>query len=51
MTIILMVIGICKLLGINSFQYLSAVLTEMPKRKDNDIDNLLPLNWKPPLKN
>jgi hypothetical protein len=51
MAIIFTVIGTCKLLGINSFQYLSAVLAEMPKRKNNDIEDLMPWNWKPLLKN
>ena len=47
--VILTVIGTCKLLSINSFQYLSLVLSEMPKRLDRDIDDLLPWNWKPQL--
>ena len=45
--VLLTIIGTCKLLGINSFQYLAHVLSEMPKRMDRDIDDLLPWNWKP----
>jgi len=49
MGVLLTIIGTCKLLGINSFQYLAHVLTELPKRMDHDIDDLLPWNWKPQL--
>ena len=45
--VILTIIGTCKLLAINSFQYLAYVLSEMPKRMDHDIGDLLPWNWKP----
>ncbi len=49
MGIILTIIGTCKLLGINSFKYLAYVLSEMPRRMDRNIDDLLPWNWKPQL--
>ena len=48
MGVLFTVIGTCKLLGINSFQYLAHVLAEIPKRMNHDIDDLLPWNWKPP---
>ena len=47
MAIILTVHGTCKLLGVNFFEYTRHLLEEMPKRKNNDIDDLLPINWKP----
>jgi transposase len=47
MAIILTVHGTCKLHGINFFEYSCYLLEEMPKRKSNDIDDLLPMNWKP----
>jgi transposase len=40
------VLGTCKLLGVNPFRYISHVLEELPKRKANDIEDLLPMNWK-----
>jgi len=47
MAILLTIIGTCKLLRINSFQYLAHVLAQIPKRMDRDIDDLLLWNWKP----
>jgi len=47
MGILLTIIGTCRLLGVNSFQYLAHVLAELPKRMNRDIDDLLPWNWKP----
>jgi transposase len=49
MAVLLTIIGTCKLLGINSFQYLSHVLAHIPRRMNHDIDDLLPWNWKPQL--
>ena len=49
MAVLLTIIGTCKLLRINSFQYLAQVLAEIPKRMDRDIDDLLPWNWNPQL--
>jgi len=40
------IMGTCKLLGINQFDYLCDVLDKIPDRKANDIDDLLPANWK-----
>jgi transposase len=39
--------GTCELLGINQFDYLCDVLNKIPSRKANDIDDLIPTNWKP----
>jgi transposase len=47
MAIILTVHGTCKLHGVNFFEYTRHLLEEIPKRKNNDIDDLLPTNWKP----
>jgi transposase len=47
MATILSVHGTCKLHGRNFFEYTRHLLEEMPKRKSNDIDDLLPMNWKP----
>jgi transposase len=41
------VLGTCLLHGINPFEYLSDVLERIPARKANNIDDLLPMNWKP----
>jgi hypothetical protein len=49
MGVLLTIIGTCKLLGVNSFQYLAHVLAELPKRMNHDIDDLLPWNWNPQL--
>lgn len=49
MGILLTIIGTCKLLGLNSFQYLAHALAELPKRMDHDTDDLLPWNWNPQL--
>jgi transposase len=38
--------GACELLGINKFDYLCDVLTKIPNRIANDIDDLIPTNWK-----
>lgn len=37
--------GTCKKLGIDPQQYIEYLLTELPKRKVNDIDDLLPWNY------
>ena len=42
------VMGTCKINGVNQSHYLPYVLSELPKRKSNDIDDLLPMNWKNP---
>jgi hypothetical protein len=44
------IMGTCELLGINQFDYLCDVLEKLPGRKAGDIDDLLPINWKPPQK-
>ena len=49
MGVLLTIIGTCKLLRLNSFQYLAHALAELPKRMDHDIDDLLPWNWNPQL--
>lgn len=41
------IIGTCKLLGVNTFEYITHVLEEIPKRDSKDIEDLLPTNWKP----
>jgi hypothetical protein len=46
MAIILTINGTCKLHGVNFFEFTRNLLEEMPKRKSNDIDDLLPVNWK-----
>jgi transposase len=40
--------GTCKLHGVNLFRYLTHLLDELPSRRASDIDDLLPMNWKPP---
>jgi hypothetical protein len=40
------VLGTCRLLDINPFEYLTDVLERIPARSANDIDDLLPTNWK-----
>lgn len=40
------ILGTCKLLGVNPFEYLCDVLDRIPDRKANDIDDLLPAHWK-----
>ena len=49
MAILFTIISTCKQLRINSFQYLSHALSEIPGRMNHDIDDLLPWNWKPQL--
>lgn len=40
----------CKLHKVNSFSYLCDVLKKLPaKKEDDDIDDLLPMNWKDPM--
>jgi hypothetical protein len=41
------VLGTALLCGINLFEYLTDLLEKIPSRKANDIDDLLPINWKP----
>lgn len=43
------VLGTCELNGINPFDCLCDVLEKLPSRKANDIEDLLPMNWKPPV--
>jgi transposase len=43
------VLGTCYLHGINPFDYLCDVLEKLPGRNSNDITDLLPMNWKPPI--
>jgi transposase len=42
------VLATCKLHSVNSFKYLCDVLKKLPARKEGDIDDLLPMNWKEP---
>jgi transposase len=42
------VLGTGKLHGVNTPRYLTSVLHELPLRQANDIDDLLPMNWKDP---
>ncbi len=44
------VIATAKQYGLNPRQYLTTLFEELPKRKSNDIDDLLPWNWKEPSK-
>ncbi len=40
----------CKLNEVNSFQYLSDALKKLPARgAEDNIDDLLPMNWKAPI--
>jgi transposase len=41
------VLGTCELNGINPYVYLCDLLEKLPARNSNDIDDLLPMNWKP----
>jgi len=41
------ILGTCELNGINPYDYLCDLLEKLPARKSNDIDDLLPMNWKP----
>jgi len=41
------VLGTCELNGINPYDYLCDLLEKLPARNSNDIDDLLPMNWKP----
>jgi transposase len=43
------VLGTCYLHGINPCDYLCDVLEKLPGRNSNDITDLLPMNWKPPI--
>jgi len=43
------VLGTCYLHGINPFDYLCDVLEKLPSRASNNITDLLPMNWKPPI--
>lgn len=43
------ILGTCELNGINPFDYLCDTLEKLPTRMANDIDDLLPMNWKPPV--
>lgn len=45
--IIYSLLGTCKLNGINPHEWLNDVLIKLPSRKINNIDDLLPQNWKP----
>lgn len=47
--VIYSLIGTCKLNGINPHEWLNDVLIKLPTRKINNIDDLLPQNWKPEL--
>lgn len=44
------VLGTCELNGINPYDYLCDLLEKLPARNSNDIDDLLPMNWKPSAK-
>jgi transposase len=44
------ILGTCELNGINPFDYLGNLLEKLPARMSNDIDDLLPMNWKPSAK-
>jgi transposase len=39
------IVGTCKILGINTRDYLCAILNELPARMSKNIDDLLPWNW------
>ena len=41
------VLGTCELNGINPYEYLCDLLEKLPTRNANDIEDLLPMNWKP----
>ena len=45
--IIYSLFGTCKLHNINPHDWLLDVLQKLPERKANNIDDLLPQNWKP----
>jgi transposase len=47
MAILYTVLQTCRLNGVNSLEYLSSVLEELPRRKAGDIEDLLPTNWLP----
>jgi transposase len=49
MGIIYSIAATCKLHGLNFFDYLVDVLDQLPNRTANMIDDLLPMNWKPPV--
>lgn len=46
LAVIYTVLATCRLNDINPFDYLCHVLEELPKRKANDVEDLLPMNWK-----
>jgi len=47
LTAIYSILGTCELNGINPYDYLCDLLEKLPARNSNDIDDLLPMNWKP----
>jgi transposase len=49
LAIIYSILATCRLNDVNPFDYLCHVLEELPKRSANDIEDLLPMNWKPPV--
>jgi transposase len=49
LAIIYSILATCRLNDVNPFDYLCHVLEELPKRNANDIEDLLPMNWKPPV--
>ena len=44
------VLGTCELNGINPYDYLCDLLEKLPARNANDIEDLLPIKWKPSAK-
>lgn len=49
--VIYSIIGSCRRRGLNPQEYLSDVLRRLPGLKMNELDSLLPGNWKPPTLN
>lgn len=45
--VIYSLVGTCQKINIDPEKWLTDVLTKLPARKANDIDDLLPQNWKP----
>jgi transposase len=48
LAIIYSILATCRLNDVNPYDYLCHVLEELPKRSANDIEDLLPMNWKNP---
>jgi transposase len=48
LAVIYTILATCRLNDVNPFDYLCHVLEELPKRNANDVEDLLPMNWKTP---